>query len=188
MTLDLLERVRERGGLESIDAAAEVARATLRTLGEAISEADARAVARRLPADLADAVLEGPHDGRTTEDAFYRRVAIRTQLEPGRAMELAQVVLVPLGEILDPETVTRLHLHLPEGLAGQLGPRDVRSPARPLHVAGGTLRPGTVRESNPHGASKLSSGILSRRSPSTGRTTGSDGPRPLGKAATDTRE
>ena len=58
---DLYETIRERGELETTEAARDAARATLRTLGERITHGEAKDLADGLPQELAGAIT-GPEN------------------------------------------------------------------------------------------------------------------------------
>lgn len=56
---ELYEEIRDRGDLETTDAARDAAKATMRTLGERIAHGEAEALADGLPDELAGAIA-GP--------------------------------------------------------------------------------------------------------------------------------
>ncbi len=176
---DIVERLSERGLTR--DEAARVIHATLESLGERLTEDEARALALALPPMHARSLLELDYDGDFDAAELFERVRRRTHREPGPNREQAQMVLRAVGERLDASLRRRLARALPSEIMDLFEERNdaeppphathARLPRRPTLASG---RPGSahplsearverahshsvVREENPHGETKLSS-------------------------------
>lgn len=180
-----ITEVRERSGLGTAEEAARAAEVTLGALRQRLVDDEAEALARELPAELAQILRGGAYDADFGVEELYRRVRDRAGIPLGRATELAQVVCQALAGALSAELRRRLSGHLPADLAELLSPPAAPPPPpAPEHrergappgegstLAGG--RPGSrhplseahpdrahehsvAREDNPHGETKISS-------------------------------
>jgi hypothetical protein len=124
-------------------------RAILGEVGAHLTPATRDLLAEELGDLLGPIVLSGQASGRTIEQHV---------LEPGmslaRAIELIASVCKALSEELSEDVLVRLRAELPGELAQRLA-----VPAESYHPVAQPLRPrDTVREPNPHGLDKLSSG------------------------------
>lgn len=94
------ETIRERGALESTEAARDAARATLETLGERITKGEAEVLAEGLPDELAGAVA-GPGGEAEAFDAeeFVDRVSDREEAaDPEAAVRHVEATLETIGD------------------------------------------------------------------------------------------
>ena len=95
--------------------ARRIARATLETLGERLSRAEAGAVQRQLPKDLQDTMQKTAGDAEElTSDEFLRRVAERADISEPAARECAIAVFAALHEFVDEVTIAYVRAHLSE--------------------------------------------------------------------------
>lgn len=100
-TLDaeLYEKMRDRGNLETTDAAREAAKATMRTLGERITPGEAEAIAVGLPDELGGTIagLGGDAEAFGPEE-FVDWVADREdEADQKVALRHARAILVTVG-------------------------------------------------------------------------------------------
>lgn len=107
-TESFIDLARKNDSFESDQGVRDVARAVLRTLGEAISRGQAIDLAEHLPADLSDAVLDGSHEEEHPEapavGEFYNRVANRAGVPRSHIQPKVQGVMVALsGTVGDAE-------------------------------------------------------------------------------------
>jgi uncharacterized protein (DUF2267 family) len=180
---DWIERVKERGGLESEGAAEKAIAAVAGVLGARLTASEAEAVAGQLPARAGRAMRRARHGGDFGVAELYRRVGQREGVSPARAAEHAQVVCQALAEAIDGETLVRLQKHLPAEWAALLERRGagasgaeagaVEHRSRPYPEGHHTLadgRPGSgrslaaaapghaesiARSGDPHGATRI---------------------------------
>lgn len=131
-----LEEQLARRGLQG-DEAARALRSTLCVIGERLVDDEARSLADALPKPLGKLVEDADYDSDFGSDELFARIGRRMKVAMGRAIEDAEVVLVALGECLDPERRTRLARALPETAAdlllGKREPDPSQSP--PSHRA-----------------------------------------------------
>lgn len=181
-----IAEVRALGGLATAQEAARAVEATLRALRQRLVDDEAEALARGLPAELAEGLRGGAYDADFGVDELYRRVRDAEGIPLGRAAELTQVVCQVLDAAIGVEVRQRLSQHLPAEFMELFSPRAVPPPPpeperhrrEALPGEGSTLaegRPGSrrplsearpegahehsvVREDNPHGETKISSG------------------------------
>jgi uncharacterized protein (DUF2267 family) len=177
---EILSHVAEHTGLTEEDAARTV-RAVLEVLGERLSWPTLQALTEDLPAPL----TSGPRGILPHQDfdlgEFHARVARRTQVRLGVAVEHSAVVCQVLAKALSPGTLHRLREALPEPMSALFTPREPEEPFEHVHLdpSRRTLaegRPGSqhpvseagperahthsvARSDNPHGDTKLSSAI-----------------------------
>ncbi|HEX5754005.1 MAG TPA: DUF2267 domain-containing protein [Archangium sp.] len=176
---ELLSQVAEHAGLPGREEAERTLGAVLSVLGERLSWPVVQALAEDLPAPLAESLRDvRPHQDFNLAE-LHARVAERTRVPLGQAVELTGVVCQFLAEALSPGTVHRLREALPEPMSALLRPREPVGEFEYVHLepGRGTLaegRPGShrplsearperahshsvVRADNPHGDTKLSS-------------------------------
>lgn len=96
---ELLDTVRQEAPLESTDSARSVTEATLRTLGERITDGEASDLARHLPADLAEPLVDAsPGEAEPFSlREFVERVGDRAGVDESRVVECARAVAVALA-------------------------------------------------------------------------------------------
>lgn len=165
---ELLSHVAEHAGLPGQQEAERTVRAVLEVLGERLSWPVIQALAEDLPAPLA-AGLRGvvPHQDFNLAE-LHARVASRTRVPLGLAVEHTGVVCQFLTEALPPGTLHRLREALPEPMSALFTPRELVEGFEYVHLDPGrrTLAEGrperahshsVVRADNPHGDTKLSS-------------------------------
>jgi uncharacterized protein (DUF2267 family) len=121
------------------NAAERVAQATLQTLGERISGAEARELAGELPGELRGWLLDASerHENFDAEE-FVRRVAEREQTDMQTAERHARVALTALARLVRGDELDRLAARLPDEYARLLGEakKRRRDPAAPAVVVG----------------------------------------------------
>jgi uncharacterized protein (DUF2267 family) len=209
---ELVERIMAESGIGDARDAERALRATLTTLGERLTESEARALARELPESLARSLGEEAYDTDFDAAELYERVRRREGATPGFAREHAQVVLRVLGSALGDELRGRLARVLPEEIVVAMSPRPKSTPPpyrAPSHgpplTTLATGKPGSehplsiaavpegqthsiAREDNPHADTKLSAARgLTQEREREALASGRGGPaRPLSEA-TDER-
>ena len=117
---ELYETIRERGALESTEAARDAAEATLETLGERITKGEAEDLADGLPDELAGAVA-GP--GGEAEafgaDEFVDRVSDREEeADPEAAIRHIEATLETVGDRTNRDEWREVRRQLPDEYAG----------------------------------------------------------------------
>lgn len=178
---ELLSHVARHTGLTDEEEAARTVRAVLEVLGERLSWPTLQALTEDLPAPLTSG-LRGisPHQDQDFDlEELHARVARRTQVRLGVAVEHTDLVCQILADALSPGTLHRLRETLPEPMSALFIPREPEEPFEHVHLdpSRGTLaegRPGSrhpvseagperahthsvARSDNPHGDTKLSS-------------------------------
>ncbi len=123
-----MEEAAARAALGSPADADRMLRATLATLGQCLVAEEADAVARELPAALAEVLRGARYERDFDPDELFERVARREATSLGFAREHALVVCQLVAESLRPEVIVRLGKHLGPAWAGLLAPR---APSRP---------------------------------------------------------
>ncbi|KFA91980.1 DUF2267 domain-containing protein [Archangium violaceum] len=180
MTYDeLLSHVAEHAGLPGRAEAERIVGAVLPVLGERLSWPVVQALAEDLPASLAASLRDVvPHQDFNLAE-LHARVAERTRVPLGQAVEHTGLVCQFLAEALSPGTLHRLREALPEPMSALFTSREPVEEFEFVHLepGRGTLaegRPGShhplsearperahahsvAREDNPHGDTKLSS-------------------------------
>ena len=109
-----IERVRERTGCESREAAELAIAATVEVVGQRLINMDKRFVASQLPKSVAEWLLTHREQEDFDLGELYQRVSEREAVSLGFAMEHAQVVCQVLAESVDREGLAHLRLHVPE--------------------------------------------------------------------------
>lgn len=122
---EVLRTVQDRAGLDSKDAARDVASATLRTLGERLTAGEANDLARYLPGDLAEQLV--PSDGKedATEyslDEFVRRVAEREGAGEDEARVHAHAVCSTLADAVSERELDAARKQLPDPFGAAFEP------------------------------------------------------------------
>jgi uncharacterized protein (DUF2267 family) len=115
MTYDaFLESICHRGGFKTTGTAEEVARGMLRVLGEVLVDSDRAALAKELPQALRESLCSREPNQDLDLETFYARVGKEEHLNGGLARETAQVVGQVLRRAVNPETMKRIRLRLPD--------------------------------------------------------------------------
>ncbi|MFL5357714.1 DUF2267 domain-containing protein [Archangium sp.] len=176
---ELVSHVVGRAGLPGMQEAERTVRAVLAVLGERLSWPVIQAVAEDLPGALATSLREvTPHQTFNLAE-LHARVAERTRVRLGLAVEHTGVVCQVLAEALSEGALHRLREALPEPMSALFAPREPEESFSHVHHEPGrrTLsegRPGSqhpiseyrperahthsvLRADNPHGDTKLSS-------------------------------
>jgi uncharacterized protein (DUF2267 family) len=127
-------------------------RATLSVLGERLTDDEAAALSKALPAELAPVLDRSEYDGDFSAADFFERTRRRLPASPspGKVREAVEVVLQALGTELDEESRGRLVRALPVDLSRHLVPIELgeprpHMPRPPAHVLTtlATGRPGS---------------------------------------------
>jgi uncharacterized protein (DUF2267 family) len=146
-------------GLPDRSQAERALRATVRVLGERLTDDEASALGTGLPAELSRMLDQSEYDGDFSASDFYERTRRRIRATPGRTREAIEVVLRVLGDQLDEARRDCLIRTLPPDVGRHLAPLELdapppygsKSPARVLTtLAAG--RPGSrhpLSESSP---------------------------------------
>lgn len=104
---ELIETVRREAPLESADTAREVTTATLRTLGERITDGEASDLAVRLPEPLADALLDVPGEAEPFSlEEFTDRVSDRAGIEESNVIAGSRAVATAVSTVAADELET----------------------------------------------------------------------------------
>jgi uncharacterized protein (DUF2267 family) len=145
----LLSRVRDLAGFTGRADAARAVRATVVALGERLQDDERAAFARALPPTLAQALDRAAYFGDFDRDELFARVARHENVEPGFAMEHAEVACRALGELLPEEALAHLRRQLGASIA-ELFAEPPSSPSLPrtTTTTGSTLATG--REGSRH--------------------------------------
>jgi uncharacterized protein (DUF2267 family) len=110
---EIIAQVAERTGLFKGEAV-ELTHATLATLAERISGAQARDLANRLPGPMQDDLLPTKEQAEALSfDEFVRRVAERCRRDPTASKDAVEAVLATLREALPPGKLDDLLSQLP---------------------------------------------------------------------------
>lgn len=89
--------------------------ATFETLGERISEGEARDIASQLPDELAEPLTRaGGNPEGFGLDAFFRRVAEKEGVDLGKAAEHASAVMAVLGQAVTDGELQDMRSELPQ--------------------------------------------------------------------------
>jgi uncharacterized protein (DUF2267 family) len=104
--------VREQANLSHAEAE-RATRATLETLGERISDGEARDIAEQLPAPLRPIVIDGRDPEPSEAGEFVRRVAEREGVERPLAREHARAVFAALGQVVSRDEIDDMRAQLP---------------------------------------------------------------------------
>lgn len=105
---EFLETISREASLESKDAARNVTEATLRTLGERITDGEATDLARVLPADFAETLTDaspGEAEPFSLEE-FTDRVSDRADVDESRVVEYSRAVAAVIAREADAELDT----------------------------------------------------------------------------------
>lgn len=117
---EIIARVAQRTGLFEGEAV-ELTRATLATLAERISGAEARDLAAQLPGPLQDALLPTQEQPEVFSfDEFVYRVAQRCRREPTASRSAVEAVLETLREAVKPGELDDILSQLHEPAAQRL--------------------------------------------------------------------
>ncbi len=176
-TKDLFEALAE-AGLDDRPTARRIIDATVAVLGERLCADENAALGGCLSPALRAILESATYSSDFDEAELYERIRRRSGVNAGLAREQAQVVIATIGRSAAEEVRRRLERALPTGVAELLRPREPGEPPpfssrSASNLAGG--RPGSrhpisesappgaqahsvVREDNPHGDTKLSSG------------------------------
>lgn len=113
---EFLETIRERAGLESRDAAWDATTATLRTLGERLSEGEATDLALYLPATLGEELGYAEEESATDDsfEEFTQRVAQREGVEKADATIHARAVGSTLADAVSERELDAARKQLPD--------------------------------------------------------------------------
>lgn len=134
MQIDMfLSSLKERAGLESREQALQVARATLETLAERISENEANDLAAQLPHPLGDVVrARAGHSRRFGLDEFIAKVGEREGVGREDAERHLRAVAAILGQAVSRGELRDVCSQLPRDLKS-LFEDSVREPGSPMH-------------------------------------------------------
>jgi uncharacterized protein (DUF2267 family) len=112
---EFLLAVQERAGLPGERETLIAVEATLKTLGERLSETDAARLAGQLPPDIGRFItvvdMNKPYD----LPAFYSHIASRARVDMDTARNHARAVLSVVREVVDEGSLRGAFDHLPEG-------------------------------------------------------------------------
>jgi uncharacterized protein (DUF2267 family) len=109
--------VQEEAGGVSYENAQRATVARLETLGERISDGQARDIAQQLPAPLRTVIVDGRAPEAFDVGAFLRRVAEREGVSKDLAREHARAVFTALGRPVDGKEIDDMRAQLPPGSA-----------------------------------------------------------------------
>jgi uncharacterized protein (DUF2267 family) len=178
--VDLVHLAMDRG-IPDRSVAERALRATLRVLGERLTEDEAHALASRLPDELAGVVDRAEYDSDFDAAELYARVGRRMHVDLGEAHERADVALRVIGTVLDDDLRRRLAHALPVPIAERLYEPELGEPppyqeatTAPRMTTLASGRPGSrhpladapppdghtqsiAQNDDPHGETKLSS-------------------------------
>ena len=111
---EFLNKVRERGGLDSTAAARKATIATMETLGERLTMGENGDLAAQLPGSVGDALNEyGQVPGKFSFDEFLSRVDERADVEGADPFVLARAVGVTFAEVVSDEELDNARAQLP---------------------------------------------------------------------------
>lgn len=168
----------ETAGLGDRPTARRIIDATLAVIGERLCADENAALGSCLAPTLRSILSASTYSSDFDTAELYERVRRRAGVSAGLAREQAQVVVETIGRFAPEEVIHRLERALPAEVASLLRPREAGEPPEPTVMPGRALadgRPGSrhpvsesaptraqshsvVREDNPHGDTKLSSG------------------------------
>jgi uncharacterized protein (DUF2267 family) len=116
----------------SYEEAERAARATLETLGERISDGQARDIAEQLPVPLRPVIVDGRDPEPFDVGEFVRRVAEREGVDRSLAREHARAVFAALGRVVSRKEIEDMRAQLPSSFG------DLVAAARHQYVRGDT--------------------------------------------------
>jgi uncharacterized protein (DUF2267 family) len=116
----------------SYEEAERATRATLETLGERISDGQARDIAEQLPVPLRPVIVGGRDPEPFDVGEFVRRVAEREGVDRPLARQHARAVFAALGRVVSREEIEDMRAQLPSGFG------DLVVAAHQQHVLGDT--------------------------------------------------
>jgi uncharacterized protein (DUF2267 family) len=158
ITGKLLLDALEDAGLRDRVVARRIIAATLAVIAECMTSDERDTFSRCLSAGLRDG-LPRRHDAAAFgADELYRRVADRARVSAGIAREQAQIVIETIGRHASYDVLRRLAHAIPPEVAALLEEREVGEPPPYVETFPAAQPHSVVREDNPHGNRKLSSG------------------------------
>lgn len=107
----------------SDDTARQATQATLETLGQQLPEAEADAIAARLPSEFGDKLKQGDTNPSSSLEEFVGEVADRLSVGLVEASYYVRAVLAALTETLAPHHVGRMADGLPDWLKRLFQPK-----------------------------------------------------------------
>jgi uncharacterized protein (DUF2267 family) len=110
---DLVHHVMERG-IPDRSLALQALRATVRVLGERLTDDEAHALSRFIPDELAALIDSVEYDADFDAAELYERVRRRMRVDLGTAHERTDVALRAIGALLDDDLRRRLSRSVPE--------------------------------------------------------------------------
>jgi uncharacterized protein (DUF2267 family) len=113
MSMDTLLDTLSARGLTRESGAKRALEVTLAVLGERLTDDESLVLVSVLPPELAVCLEDVDYDADFDTEELFERVRRREQTTPGRAAEIAEVVLAALGECLDGDIRGRVARGLP---------------------------------------------------------------------------
>lgn len=153
----LLDAVAE-AGVRDRSIARRIVEATLRVLLQRMTSDERATFERCLSPALRDDLSASGSAESFDADELYRRVAQRARVSAGIAREQSQVVIETIGRHAPYEVLRRLAHAFPPAVAALLDERELGEPAPYVETFPSAQAHSVVREDNPHGDRKLSSG------------------------------
>ena len=146
------------GGAGDRAAAARIVEATIAVLFQRLTTDERSTFARALsPGLCAGLSMTAPAETFGAEE-LYARVAERARVDAGTAREETQVILETIGRHAPWDVLRRLAHGLPPEIAALFEERELGEPPPYVETFPSAQAHSVIREDNPHGERKLSSG------------------------------
>jgi uncharacterized protein (DUF2267 family) len=158
ITTELLLDAMHDSGLRDRGAARRIVHATLQGLMKCLTSDERATFARGLSPLLREGLDATGITETVAADELYRRVAQRAHVGASTAREQAQVVIETVGRHISYEIVRRLAHAFPSEIAELFQERAVGAAPPYAETFSAAQTHSVVREDNPHGDRKLSSG------------------------------
>lgn len=158
ITEQLLLDALEAAGLRDRELGHRVVTATLASLFQRLTTDERATFARCLSTSLIGQVPKHRATESFDAEELYRRIAQRARTDTSRAREHAQVVIATLGQRASYEVLRKLSHAFPPEIAALLDERETGQPPPHVETKPAAQAHSVVREDNPHGDRKLSSG------------------------------
>jgi uncharacterized protein (DUF2267 family) len=158
ITEELLLDALAAAGVADHRAARRVARATLYVMFQRLTADERRSMRRCLALPLSRGLPVTDEEEPIDAAEIYRRVAQRARLAEPVAREQAQIVIESIGRHASYECLQRLRNAFPTEIRALFYEREIGDPPRHVETFPAAQAHSVVRENNPHGDRKLSSG------------------------------
>lgn len=152
LLLDALADTGDRAG------AGRLVEATIAVLFQGMTTDERATFARALSPGLCEGLPMTGDAESFDADELHRRIAQRARMGASAAREQVEVIVETIGRHASRDVLRRLRHAFPASLAALLEERELREPPPYVETFPAAQRHSVVRNDNPHGERKLSSG------------------------------